>query len=241
MLSQDSFEARQPPPPWLSFSVWMGIVTLGFIYVAGVLCGRESLLQSGNRQTLDFSMVLVICACLYGLGPRFNWPPVNRSWGGIVRWNGIAYVLPFFAAFALGIIDPFSRSSIFAESIRPQQAGTRFGLDFGSRGFDIRQFARRKYSLGMASQATANLLRLAPGSSLSGGMGRLATGRWGLFTRASLLLGNLHASVTAVSKSHLVDCSGCFFGPACGGHQSLGNGSALVRLTIPNLAWKRLG
>lgn len=107
MLSQDSFEARQPPPPWLSFSVWMGVVTLGFIYVAGVLCGRESLLQSGNRQTLDFSMVLVICACLYGLGPRFNWPPVNRSWGGIVRWNGIAYVLPFFAALHWELLTRF--------------------------------------------------------------------------------------------------------------------------------------
>lgn len=95
MLSADSSKTRQPPP-LLSFAGWLGVLGLGFLYVAGVLCGRDVPLQSGNNLALDFSMVVVICACLYCLGPRFNWPPLDRSWGGILRWNGLGYVLPFF-------------------------------------------------------------------------------------------------------------------------------------------------
>ena len=95
MLPDVSSQMEQPSP-LLSFSVWLGLIGVGFFYVASVLCGRGFPLRSGNNEALDFWMVMLVGSCLYGIGPRFNWPPSSRSWKYILRWNGLGYVLPFF-------------------------------------------------------------------------------------------------------------------------------------------------
>lgn len=89
----------------LSFGAWLALVVGGYLYVAGVLCGRANPIHSDNG-AVDFFLVVLLCPLFYYLGPRHNWPPARRSAGTILTWNGLCYTLPFFLALHWAFLGP---------------------------------------------------------------------------------------------------------------------------------------
>lgn len=80
-----------------SFGSWFVLVACGYLYVAGVLCGRSNPFLSGNGLR-DFFLVVLLSPLFYYLGPRHNWHPAAVTARAILKGNVLCYLLPFFLA-----------------------------------------------------------------------------------------------------------------------------------------------
>lgn len=100
-MSQNQLQVDDAHPShrrtlWLT--LWLALVTLGFVYVSAVLCRRMNPFQSDNNAGLDLFVLLGAALTLYQIGPALNWPPENAAGWSVFRWNVLGYCVPFFAA-----------------------------------------------------------------------------------------------------------------------------------------------
>jgi len=80
--------------PW-AFTL---LLMAGFAYVAVVLCGLSSPLQSGNPGYWDFAFVALTAPLLYLMAATRTIRPFARPWGPALFRNGLLYAVPFFIA-----------------------------------------------------------------------------------------------------------------------------------------------
>lgn len=112
---------------WLAFGAWFLVLVGGYLYVAGVLCGRSNPFLSGNGTVLDLLIVLALSPVFYLLGPRHNWRPAQMTACSVLEWNGLCYVIPFFLAlhweyFGNALGATFSLKSADLGSLEPRSA-----------------------------------------------------------------------------------------------------------------------
>jgi len=124
----------------LSLGAWFLLLVSGYLYVAGVLCGRSNPLASGNG-VQDFVVVVALSPLFFYLGPRHNWRPAEISARTILTWNGLSYVVPFFLA------------------LHWEYLGNALGAQFSLTGADLSALNPRSIMiLALALAAIAGLL-----------------------------------------------------------------------------------
>lgn len=82
--------------PWLYF--WVFMLGAGFIYVAGVLCGRSMPLYSRHGGYGELIKLLISAPILFWLGPMHAFAPLESGWRKVLLDNVVAVGLSFFIA-----------------------------------------------------------------------------------------------------------------------------------------------
>ena len=79
-----------------SLLLWLGVVALGYAYVAVFLCDRWLPFRSGNNSCQDFLVLFCVCSLLFWSGPVHNFEFKARDASRALRLT--SFLVPFISA-----------------------------------------------------------------------------------------------------------------------------------------------
>jgi len=103
--------------PAASLAFWLIMAATGYAFVAGVLCHRPNPFASAEGNAYELPKLLAAALVAWLLGARHTLQPFRAPWRRVVLWNGLGWVVPFFAAFIYHNLDRILKVDV---SLTPQ-------------------------------------------------------------------------------------------------------------------------
>jgi len=129
---QQNASGMNLPDAGVGLAFWLLMATVGYVFVAGVLCHRANPFASPDGNRYELAKLLTAAAVAWFLGARNTLEPFRAPWRRVLLRNGLGWVLPFFLGFIYHYLDRILQVDF---SLTPQgfatmssYAWTLFGL-----------------------------------------------------------------------------------------------------------------
>ncbi len=83
----------------VGLAFWLFMALAGYLFVSGVLCHRPNPFASSEGNAYELPKLLFAALTVWVLGARHTLEPFGAPWRRVLLWNGLGWVVPFFAAF----------------------------------------------------------------------------------------------------------------------------------------------